>query len=283
MSGTASYYQTPWYDWHDLVFYTSQIHPDGSGWNACGQACLATGALATGAIEAGTPWAEVMNTCSLVTRGYPDNPAAGYTSFAQMEAGFRHYGIEYGLTYDWDTIYQAPWSLLLVVGALLKHTNGTPHTPASWFGGNMTFPDHFVCYCPAYEGAGDVVMNPLLPEGGMAHTIVDSIRNGFGGGYVLYNLPVPTTEPTPPPDPDDLPPARFEALREFGLKPNPAHGGPNLVTIKQGAQGNDTGIRVVDASVPPDPNLRWARLNYGSSGSWYDGWCEGNTKAFRRI
>jgi hypothetical protein len=112
---------------------------------------------------------------------------------------------------------------------------------------------------------------------------VDSIRNGFGGGYVLYNLPVPTTEPTPPPDPDDLPPARFEMLAQAALKPSPSHGGPNLIMLEPGQQGNDTGIRVADGSTPADPDLRWARLNYGSKGVWYDGWMPGNKKLFKRL
>src|SRR6516165_7988271 len=95
----SGYWPTSWYAWHPDVYFFTQLHSSGSGNNACGPASLACAGLATGAISDARGWQDILNECCMVSRGTPDTPSAGYTSFAQMEAGFRYYNIDYGFTY----------------------------------------------------------------------------------------------------------------------------------------------------------------------------------------
>jgi hypothetical protein len=199
-----------------------------------------------------------------------------------MEAGFRYYNIDYALTYDWNTIYNSPWSLLLVIGAALLRTDGQPHTPASWFNYNYSSPDHFIIYGPAFEGAGDICMNPLVADGVWLHTDVDSLRGAFGGGYVLYSPPLPTPEPVAPPALEQLAPARFRCIRPegFGLKPERKTGGENVGFVPYEGEGNDTGQRWRD---DVDPSKTWARLQFASGSDWADGFTFGNQRYFERL
>jgi 3D (Asp-Asp-Asp) domain-containing protein len=124
-----------------------------------------------------------------------------------------------------------------------------------------TSPDHFCVWLPAYNGSSMWVMNPLDPKDSVAQYDPGSWQAAFGGAYVIYDLPTPTA-PGPPP-PEQLSPAKFQMLQDAGMKPSPAHGGPNLTMLHVGDTGNDTGVRVNDASDPPDETLRWARLQWG--------------------
>jgi hypothetical protein len=264
-------------------WFTSQISTDGSGHANCGQASMIAAALALGLRSGDTPWQTLINEACMATRGYPDSPNNPYTSFSQMEDGFRYYGIDAALTYDYGTALQSSWSLVLVSGATIRLQDGSSWYPDNWFHGYE--PDHFCLWGPYLQGTSYWCMNPLSYYPGDTWAIADpgKWQQAFGAAYLLYGMPLPAGEPAPAPPPEQLTAARFEMLQQGAIKPRPAHGGDNLIMLEPGQQGNDTGVRVNDESTPADPTLRWGRLQYGTQGRWYDGWMPSNKKMFKRL
>jgi hypothetical protein len=263
--------------YQDWMYFFSQLTPQGSGANNCGPASICCAAMAANTVDRSRSWQDLTDEAAWNCRHEPNTPYNDYVSFAELERGMSAWGLSYDLTYDFGVASSAPWSIVLCAGAVIKLADGSDFYPDSWFN-YSTSPDHFICWLPQYQGSGAWVMNPLYPADTCAQVDMDSMRAAFGGAYVLHGLPTPT--PPAPPDPADLPPARFEALRDFGLKPSPRSGGSDLCTVPLNAQGNDTGIRVAGLD---DPSQPYARLQYGAKGIWYDGYTLGNKKYFRRL
>lgn len=231
--------------------FSTQLHPDGTGWNDCYGSSLEAYLRAYGKFPASMSDEDALNYISVATRGTPDSPNNPYTTLAQADLGLAHWGLPVTLSYDWTKALNAPWSICLVDGTAITKADGTKPYPASWFN-YETGPDHFCLWGPGYQGRFDWLMNPLDPAMQWAEYDLGSLQRAFSCAYLLPDVPGPAA----------IKKVSWMAKTKATLKPQPNHESTGICPVPAGASGvtwNET--KQVGADL-------WIRVAFRASYGW---------------
>jgi len=230
--------------WIPQFHHVTQIHPvGGSGQADCFQASLARYLYEAGAVPSTRdPW-DLINEICIVSRGVPDGPHNPDTTLSEADNTLVHYGLPDNWTASYQDALNAPWSICLVNGALLQPAQ----YPASWFG-SANWPDHFILWLPALNGAANWFNDPLAYDNGQQDCQYDpsSVATAFGGAYLLPTTGHGETAPT-----------TAQVLQACALKVQPSHASIAIAAIPAAGQVLDFGTRV-----PVGPET-WARIQWG--------------------
>jgi hypothetical protein len=173
--------------WTPQHNHVSQLHPGPggtlSGWNDCWEACLARYLRERNpAVCAGDDWA-LIDAISRVARGLPDTPSNPDTTLADAARSLVAYEVAATWTAGYQDALQAPWSICLVDGRLLKPAQ----YPADWFGRSGCGGNHFILWLPFWQGSANWFDDPLCYANGQRDCQYDleSVAAAFQGAYLL--------------------------------------------------------------------------------------------------
>lgn len=240
--------------------YVGQIHADGWGWDDCAEACGVRLVREAGKLDpAGDHLAQIAQMREDMT-GERDSPSNGYTSSDQIAHGLAIYGINAHWSGSYAEAHNAPWSLVVINYVIELAGGGYAYSESALAGAT-----HVCLWMP--DGAVD---DPLAQIGGYGdvHWNYASLQAHFLGAMIVdsqVGVPWPPPAPAPVPTPPAPVAHRAQARTQLGVKPQPRHGGPDLVTIPKDGQLLDTGKRVDG----------WADVFYGAHGKAYWGWVPG--------
>lgn len=234
--------------------YVGQIFADGWGHDDCAEASAVRLVREAGKLDASGDHLVQIAQMRFDMTGEQDSPYNGYTYSDQIVAGLAKYGIRAHWSDSYQEAHDAAWSLVVINYVVMLAGGGYAYGESALGGAT-----HVCLWMPDGQ-----VNDPLAQLGGYGDVRWDygSLQQQFVGAIVIDT---PVGEPWPPPAPAPAPkPVLRRIGHTLGVKPTPAHGGPNVVVIPANGQFLDTGKR----------SSGFANVFYGSAGKGYWGWVD---------